>query len=241
MGLEVCSAVTAAPDLELVAQVGSDDPLDRLTVGGAQVAVDFTHPDVVLEHLQWCLAHGISVVTGTSGLVGPKLRQVQQWLEDAPGLGVVVASNFAIGAVLAARFARMAAPFFDSAEVLELHHAGKVDAPSFTATTTAQGIAAAREAAGLPGVPDATTTDPLGARGADVDGIRVHAVRLPGLVAHLQVLLGSAGETLTIRHDSLARSSFMPGVVHAVREVGRRPGLTVGLDAVLGLDDGAPA
>lgn len=236
MGSEVCRAVDAAEDLDLAAAVGGRERLVPLAEAGSEVAVDFTHPDVVLEHIRFCLDHGIHVVTGTSGLGDAELDTVRSWLAQQPGLGVVVAPNFAIGAVLTARFARQAAPFFESAEVIELHHAGKIDAPSFTAITTARGIAAARGAAGAGAVPDATTVDPGGARGAQIDGVHVHSVRLPGLVAHQEVLLGSAGETLTLRHDSLHRSSFMPGVLTAVRSVLRRPGLTLGLEQLLGLD-----
>lgn len=236
MGSEVCRAVDAAEDLDLAAAVGGRERLAPLAEAGSEVAVDFTHPDVVLEHIRFCLDHGIHVVTGTSGLGDAELDTVRSWLAQQPGLGVVVAPNFAIGAVLTARFARQAAPFFESAEVIELHHAGKIDAPSFTAITTARGIAAARGAAGAGAVPDATTVDPGGARGAQIDGVHVHSVRLPGLVAHQEVLLGSAGETLTLRHDSLHRSSFMPGVLTAVRSVLRRPGLTLGLEQLLGLD-----
>lgn len=236
MGSEVCRAVDAAEDLDLAAAVGGRERLVPLAEAGSEVAVDFTHPDVVLEHIRFCLDHGIHVVTGTSGLGDAELDTVRSWLAQQPGLGVVVAPNFAIGAVLTARFARQAAPFFESAEVIELHHAGKIDAPSFTAITTARGIAAARGAAGAGAVPDATTVDTGGARGAQIDGVHVHSVRLPGLVAHQEVLLGSAGETLTLRHDSLHRSSFMPGVLTAVRSVLRRPGLTLGLEQLLGLD-----
>lgn len=236
MGSEVCRAVDAAEHLDLVAAVGGRERLAPLAEAGSEVAVDFTHPDVVLEHIRFCLDHGIHVVTGTSGLGDAELDAVRSWLVQQPGLGVVVAPNFAIGAVLTARFARQAAPFFESAEVIELHHAGKIDAPSFTAITTARGIAAARGAVGAGAVPDATTVDPGGARGAQIDGVHVHSVRLPGLVAHQEVLLGSAGETLTLRHDSLHRSSFMPGVLTAVRSVLRRPGLTLGLEQLLGLD-----
>ena len=236
MGTQTVQAVEDAGDLELVAAVGGRESLAPLVEAGVQVAVDFTHPDVVLEHVRFCIENGIDLVTGTSGLIGPPLDTVRGWLGEHAERSVVVAPNFAVGAVLTARFARQAAPFFESVEIIERHHAGKIDAPSFTAKSAAREIARARADAGLGPVPDATTSDPDGARGADVDGIAVHAVRMPGMVAHLEVVLGSAGETLTLRHDSLHRSSFMPGVVLAVRAARGRPGLTVGLEALLGLD-----
>ncbi|GAA2001315.1 4-hydroxy-tetrahydrodipicolinate reductase [Nakamurella flavida] len=236
MGAQTCQAVQDAGDLELVAEVGGRASLTPLVEAGVQVAVEFTHPDVVMDNLRFCLENGIDVVTGTSGLLGPRLEVVRGWLADHPERSVVVAPNFAVGAVLTARFARQAARFFESVEVIERHHAGKIDAPSFTAISAAREIARARADAGLGPVPDATTSDPDGARGADVDGIAVHAVRMPGMVAHLEVVLGSSGETLTLRHDSLHRSSFMPGVLLAVRATTRRPGLTVGLESLLELD-----
>lgn len=229
MGAEVCRAVEAAPDLELVAQVDQDDPLEALA--GVDVAVDFTHPGAALGNVAFCLERGIAVVVGTSGFDEARLDEVRALLAERPGQ-VLVAPNFGIGAVLMMQFARQAAPFFESVEVVELHHAGKVDAPSGTAVRTASLIAQARE--GAP-VPDATTSELDGARGAVVDGVHVHSVRMPGLVAHQEVLLGTAGELLTIRHDSLDRASFMPGVLLAVRAVRERPGLTVGLEPLLGL------
>jgi 4-hydroxy-tetrahydrodipicolinate reductase len=234
MGAEVCRAVEGAPDLELVARIDADDPLTGLVDAGAQVAVDFTHPGVVLDNLQFCLEHDIAVVVGTSGFDADRLDEVRAWLEKRPG-HVLVAPNFGVGAVLAMQFARTAARFFESVEVIELHHAGKVDAPSGTAVHTAALIAAARAEAGAGPFPDATTSELPGARGAQVDGVHVHSVRLPGLVAHQEVVLGTAGETLTIRHDSFDRASFMPGVLMAVRAVPDRPGLTVGLEPLLGL------
>jgi 4-hydroxy-tetrahydrodipicolinate reductase len=236
MGSEVCQAVDAADDMDLVAAVGGREWLFSLADAGSQVAVDFTHPDVVLEHIRFCIDQNIHAVVGTSGIDDDGADQIRHWLAVKPEIGVMVVPNFAIGAVLTARFARQAARFFDSAEIIERHHAGKIDAPSGTAIATARGIAAARETAGLGSVPDATTIEAPGARGAQVDGIHVHSVRLPGLVAHQEVVLGSLGETLTIRHDSLHRSSFMPGVLAAVRGVADRPGLTLGLEQLLGLD-----
>ncbi|MGY1594866.1 4-hydroxy-tetrahydrodipicolinate reductase [Geodermatophilus sp. SYSU D00708] len=235
MGTEVVKAVNAAEDLELVAMVDSGDWLFDLANTGAQVAVDFTRPDVVMDNIRFCIDNNIHCVVGTTGFDEARLATVAEWLEPKPGLGVVIAPNFGIGAVLLMRFAQEAARFFPSVEVVELHHPNKVDAPSGTAVRTARLVAAARRAAGLPSAPDATTDSLPGARGADVEGVPVHAVRLTGLVAHQEVLMGAAGETLTLRHDSYDRASFMPGVLLAVREVGRRPGLTVGIEGFLGL------
>jgi 4-hydroxy-tetrahydrodipicolinate reductase len=232
MGTEVCRAVEAAPDLELVAQVDADDPMGALVDAGVQVAVDFTHPGAVLDNLQFCLDHDIAAVVGTSGFDEAKLDDVRARLEKRAG-HVLIAPNFGIGAVLMMQFAARAARYFQSVEIIEQHHPQKVDAPSGTATRTAQLIAEARAAASLAGSPDATKDELPGARGAEVDGVRVHSVRATGLVAHQEVLFGTNGETLTIRHDSYHRSSFMPGVLLAVRSVVRRPGLTLGLDALL--------
>lgn len=233
MGAEVCRAVSAAEDLNLVARVDVGDRLSDITDAAAQVAVDFTRPDVVLDNIRFCIDHDVACVVGTSGFDAEKLATVRGWLEHKPSLGVLIAPNFGVGAVLAMHFARMAARFFDSAEVIELHHAGKVDAPSGTATHTASLIASARVDAGAPPMPDATTQELAGSRGATVDGVRVHSVRMPGLVAHQEVLFGTEGETLTIRHDSLSRSSFMPGVLMGIRYALARPGLTVGLEPLL--------
>ncbi|MGH3613124.1 MAG: 4-hydroxy-tetrahydrodipicolinate reductase [Pseudonocardia sp.] len=233
MGTEVCRTVRGADDLLLVAEVDEGDALSGLVE--AQVAIDFTHPGVVLDNLRFCLHHGIAAVVGTSGFDEARFATVRGLLAQTPG-HVLVAPNFGVGAVLAMRFARQAARFFDSVEVIELHHAGKVDAPSGTAARTASLLAAARAEVGAGPVPDATTQETPGARGADVEGIRVHSIRLPGLVAHQEVILGTLGETLTIRHDSFDRASFMPGVLMAVRAVLDRPGLTVGLEPLLGLE-----
>jgi len=233
MGAQVCRAVEAAADLELVAALDAGD--DRAPAEAAEVAVDFTHPDAVLDNLDWCLGHGVHAVVGTTGFDEARLALLRERLAAHPELGVVVAANFSIGAVLMMRFAEQAAPFYESVEVVELHHPGKADAPSGTATATARRVAAARTAAGLPPAPDATVHGLPGARGAEVEGVPVHSVRLRGLVAHQEVLLGSEGETLTLRHDSLDRVSFMPGVLAAVRAVAGRPGLTVGIEPVLGL------
>ena len=203
---------------------------------GAQVVVDFTHPDVVMDNLEFCLDHGIHAVVGTTGFDDDRLETLRRWLADAPGVGVLVAPNFSIGAILMMRFAATAAPFYESVEVVELHHPDKADAPSGTARRTAQLIAAARREAGSAPIPDATSSALDGARGADVDGIRVHGLRIRGLVAHQEVVLGGLGETLTIRHDSLDRASFTPGVLAGVRAIGSHPGLTIGLENFLDLD-----
>ena len=231
MGSEVCRAVEAADDMHLVAGVDADD--DRGPLREAQVVVDFTTPSAVMDNIRWCLDHGLDVVVGTTGIDDEKLATVREWLDENQSRGVLIAPNFGVGAVLMMRFAATAAPYFDSVEIVELHHPNKVDAPSGTARRTAELIAEAR--ANKPS-PDATTEELDGARGADVGGIHVHAVRLAGLVAHQEVLLGGHGETLTIRHDSLARESFMPGVLLGVRWVGEHPGLTVGIEGPLGLD-----
>ena len=233
MGTEVCRAVQAADDLELVAAI--DLGVDREPAKAATVAVDFTHPDAVLDNLAWCIDHGIHAVVGTTGFTDERLDQVRTLLDRHPAVGVLVAANFSIGAVLMMHFAEQAAAFYESAEVIELHHPNKADAPSGTAAATARRIAAARAASGLPAPPDATAHELPGARGALVDGIRVHGVRLRGLVAHQEVLFGAEGETLTIRHDSLDRVSFMPGVIAGVRAVASRPGLTVGIESILGI------
>jgi 4-hydroxy-tetrahydrodipicolinate reductase len=233
MGTEVCRAVDGAADLELVAMVDAGEELFAVSDAGARVVVDFTTPDVVMDNLRWCVDQGVSAVVGTSGFTQERIGQVRAWLAGRPEVGVVIAPNFAVGAVLMMQFAERAARFFDSVEIIELHHAGKVDAPSGTATNTAERIAAARADAGRGPAPDATTTALDGARGADVAGVRVHSVRAAGLVAHQEVLLGSPGETLTIRHDSYERRSFMPGVLLATRHAAKTPGLTVGLESLL--------
>jgi 4-hydroxy-tetrahydrodipicolinate reductase len=235
MGQQVCAAVDAADDLDLVAMVDAGDWLFSVADAGAQVVVDFTHPDVVMDNIRFAVDQGIHAVVGTTGFTDERLETIRGWLTDTPDLGVLVVPNFAIGAVLTMRFAQLAARYYESAEVVELHHPEKVDAPSGTAIRTAELIAAARAQAGLPAIPDATTQAHDGARGALVDGVHVHALRITGLVAHQEVLFGTPGETLTIRHDSLDRASFMPGVLLGVREIGSRPGLTVGLEPLLGL------
>lgn len=233
MGVEVCRAVDAADDMELVAMIDQGDWLFNASDAGAEVVVDFTTPDVVMDNLHWCIDQGINTVVGTSGFTEQRLTRVRSWLERKPGVGVVIAPNFAVGAVLMMEFAVRAAGFFQSVEIIEQHHPDKVDAPSGTALRTAHLVAQARTAAGMAPTPDATKEEMAGARGADVDGVRVHAVRARGLVAHQEVLFGTTGETLTIRHDSYERASFMPGVLLAVRSVLHRPGLTVGLGPLL--------
>ncbi|BFU42944.1 4-hydroxy-tetrahydrodipicolinate reductase [Krasilnikovia sp. MM14-A1004] len=233
MGLEVCKAVDAADDMELVAMVDEGDWLSNAADAGAQVLVDFTKPDVVMDNVHWAVEQGINMVVGTTGFTEQRLERVRGWLSHKPGVGVIVAPNFGIGAILMMQFAARAARYFESAEIIELHHPRKLDAPSGTAGHTARLIAAARAEAGLGPMPDATKEELPGARGADIDGVRVHAVRSAGLIAHQEVLFGTQGETLTIRHDSLDRSSFMPGVLLAVRAVLNRPGLTVGIDDLL--------
>lgn len=235
VGAEVCSALDAASDTELVARIDAGDDVEELVRSGAEVVVDFTHPDVVMEHLRFCVEHGIHAVVGTTGFDQERLDQLEAWLADAPGVGVLIAPNFSIGAILMMRFAAQAAPFFESVEVVELHHPDKADAPSGTARRTAEMIAAARRDAGCDPMPDATSTGLDGARGADVDGVRVHGLRVRGLVAHQEVILGAPGETLTVRHDSLDRVSFTPGVLTGVRGIAARPGLTVGLEHLLDL------
>ena len=235
MGAEVCRAIEAAADLTVVAMIDAGDSTRDLTDAGAEVVVDFTHPDVVMDNLQFCVDQNIHCVVGTSGFSVERLDTITRWLAPKPELGVLIAPNFALGAVLSMKFAQLAARYYPSVEIIELHHAGKADAPSGTAAHTARLIAAARASAGVGKAPDATTSALDGARGASVDDVRVHSVRLAGLVAHQEVLFGGEGETLTIRHDSLDRLSFMPGVLLGVREIRTHHGLTVGLENLLSL------
>ena len=236
VGSEVCRAVSQAPDTELVAEVDAGDDVEELVRAGAEAVVDFTHPDVVMDNLRFCIEHGIHAVVGTTGFDEERLAQLREWLGEEPRSGVLIAPNFSIGAILMMRFAAQAAPFFESVEVVELHHPDKADAPSGTARRTAEMIAAARREAGSASMPDATSTSLEGARGADVEGVRVHGLRIRGLVAHQEVVLGGLGETLTIRHDSLDRASFTPGVLAGLRSIADHPGLTVGLEHFLDLD-----
>jgi 4-hydroxy-tetrahydrodipicolinate reductase len=233
VGATMVQAVEAAEDLSLSAEVDAGDPLSLLTDNKTEVVIDFTHPEVVMENLKFLIDNGIHAVVGTTGFNDERLQQVRAWLAAKPGVSVLIAPNFAIGAVLSMHFARQAASFYESVEVIELHHPHKADAPSGTAARTAALIAEARK--DLPPNPDATTESLPGARGADVDGVPVHSVRLAGLVAHQEVLFGTAGETLTIRHDSIDRASFVPGVLLAVRQVAEHPGLTIGIESLLNL------
>ncbi|WP_172191082.1 4-hydroxy-tetrahydrodipicolinate reductase [Actinomyces faecalis] len=237
MGSTVCQAVEDAEDLTLVARLDAGDEIVPAALGGAEVAVDFTVPSTTEANVHALLDAGLDVVVGTTGWDEASYDRVREHLAspEAAGRSVLIAPNFALSAVLAMSLAAKVAPYFASAEVIELHHPGKVDAPSGTAVATARGIAASRAAAGCPAMPDATTTDPLGARGAVVEGVHVHAVRLQGLTAHEEVVLGNPGEQLTIRTDSFDRVSFMPGVLLAVRQVGGRGGLTIGLEPLLDL------
>ncbi|QSB07047.1 4-hydroxy-tetrahydrodipicolinate reductase [Natronoglycomyces albus] len=233
MGTAVCQAVEAAEGMTVAQTVDHGDDLASLVEAGVEVAVDFTRPDVVMDNLKWLIDHDIHSVVGTSGFDAARLRQVEQWLRDKPELGSVIAPNFGIGAVLMMQFAAKAAKFFDSAEVIEAHHPRKVDAPSGTAVHTARLMAQSREEAGLGPGPDATQQQLEGARGANVDGIAVHAIRAEGYIASQQVWFGSAGENFTISHNSVDRMSFMPGVVLSIRKVPAVRGLTVGIDAFL--------
>ena len=235
VGSAVCEGVNAAEDLELVAQVDQGDDLQMLVDAGAEVVVDFTTPGSVMGNLEFTTANGIHAVVGTTGFDEERLAQVREWTGREGAGHVLIAPNFAISAVLAMSFARQAARFFDSAEVVEYHHPHKLDAPSGTAIHTAQGIAEARKEAGLGPIPDATEQSLDGARGADVDGVRVHGVRMTGMVAHEDIIFGAQGQSLTIRQDSYDRTSFVPGVLVGVREIAGHPGLTVGLDGYLGI------
>ncbi|MBX7442579.1 MULTISPECIES: 4-hydroxy-tetrahydrodipicolinate reductase [unclassified Arthrobacter] len=235
MGAEAVKAVDAAPDMKLVAALGRGDSLDQVAAAGAQYVVDLTVPESTEENVRFAVEHGIHAVVGTTGWDAGRLSALESLLAQHPQTGVLIAPNFALGSVLASAFAAKASKYFESVEIIELHHPDKVDAPSGTAVRTAQLIAAERAAAALPPSPDATTSEIAGARGCEVDGVRVHSVRLRGLVAHQEVLLGGPGEQLTLRHDSFDRASFMPGVLLGVRNVAAHPGLTVGLDGYLDL------
>jgi 4-hydroxy-tetrahydrodipicolinate reductase len=235
MGSEAVKAVGAAADMELVAALGRGDKLTALEDAGAQVVVDLTVPDVVMDNLEFCTGHGMHAVVGTTGFTDSRLAQLRTWLDASPATGVLIAPNFSVGAVLMMKFAEQAARFYESAEIIELHHPNKADAPSGTAARTADLMTAARSVAGLAPMPDATSEELDGARGALVGDVRVHSVRLRGLVAHQEVVLGDPGETLTIRHDSFDRVSFMPGVLLGVRRVVSTPGLTLGLENFLDL------
>jgi 4-hydroxy-tetrahydrodipicolinate reductase len=230
MGAEVVKAVTEAPGLDLVAALDLGDSLDQLKTTGAEVVVDFTTPDSVMANLEFLISNGINAVVGTTGFDAARIAKLEKLIAANPKVGVLIAPNFAIGAVLMMEFATKAAKYFESAEIIELHHPNKVDAPSGTAARTAELMSQARKGAGLGAMPDATSTSLDGARGATVGDVPVHSVRLRGLIAHQEVLLGGLGETLSIRHDSLDRAGFMPGVLLGVRKVVANPGLTFGLE-----------
>src|SRR5690349_10662762 len=235
MGAEAVKAVEAAPDMELVAALGRGASLDQVTAAGAQYLVDLTVPESTEANVRFAVENNIHAVVGTTGWDAGRLSALEDLLAAHPETGVLIAPNFAVGSVLASAFAAKASKYFESVEIIELHHPDKVDAPSGTAVRTAELIAAERRAAQVPPSPDATTSERAGARGCEVDGVRVHSVRLRGLVAHQEVLLGGPGEQLTLRHDSFDRASFMPGVLLGIRSVAAHPGLTVGLDGYLDL------
>ena len=236
MGSEACKAISAAADLDLVAQIDIGDSLDLLVSSGAQVVVDFTHPDAVMGNLEFALKNGINVVVGTTGFDEGKLSQITGWLATQPQTGALIAPNFGLGAVLMMQFAAKASKYFESVEIVELHHPNKADAPSGTAARTAELITQARRSVNKEPMPDATSSALDGARGALVGEVPVHSVRLRGLVAHQEVILGDLGETLTIRHDSLDRTGFMPGVLLGIRSVVTHPGLTFGLEHFMDLN-----
>ena len=229
MGSEVVKAVQAAHDTELYAAVDMGDSLDLLK--GADVVVDFTNPENVMKNLEFLINNDINAVVGTTGFDAGRIAQIEGWLASHPKVGVFIAPNFAIGAVLMMEFSKQAAPYFESVEIIELHHPNKVDAPSGTASRTAELINQARGS--MQKQPDATNTGLEGARGAKIGDVPIHSVRLRGLVAHQEVLFGGLGETLTIRHDSLDRIGFMPGVLLGCREIIKHPGLTIGLEKFL--------
>lgn len=235
MGMEVCRAIKAASDLELVAELDLGDSIDSLKSAKAEVIVDFTNPEAVMGNLKFAIENGIHCVVGTTGFDKSKIDSLEQLLVANPKVGLLIAPNFGLAAVLMMQFAATAARYFESAEIIELHHPEKIDAPSGTATRTAELISEARATAKLPAMPDKTSKSLDGARGAKVGDVRIHSVRLRGLVAHQEVLFGEKGETLTIRHDSLDRSGFMPGVLLGIREVSKHLGLTVGLEHYLNL------
>ena len=233
MGTEAVAAINAATDLTLSAALDIEDALDKLIQTGTEIIVDFTTPDSVMKNLEFAINNGIHVVVGTTGFNEEKIAKVQKLLQAKSGVSLRLVPNFSIGAILMMRFAKAATKFYDSAEIIEYHHPNKIDAPSGTAVRTAQIIAEERKANNLSSNPDATISEIPGARGSKIDGIPVHAVRMQGLVAHQEVVFGSLGETLTIRHDSFDRESFMPGVLLAIRNIAKKPGLTIGIDDLI--------
>lgn len=234
MGAEVVKAINSAPDLALTSALDLGDSLRDFVTTQTQVVVDFTHPDVVMENLKFLIEQNINVVVGTTGFTDDRIQQIEKWLNNK-SVGILIAPNFGLGAVLMMNFAEKAAAYFESVEIVELHHPQKADAPSGTATYTAERIAKARKKAGLGQMPDATSSEISGARGARISGIPVHSVRLRGLVAHQEVIFGDPGETFTLRHDSIDRVGFMPGVLLGVRKIIDQPGLTLGLESLLDL------
>mgnify|MGYP003333959211 FL=1 len=234
MGAEVVKAINSVADLELTSALDLGDSLGDFVTTQTQVVVDFTHPDVVMENLKFLIDQNINVVVGTTGFTDDRIQQIEKWL-NKKSVGVLIAPNFGLGAVLMMNFAEKAAAYFESVEIVELHHPQKADAPSGTATHTAERIAKARKKAGLGQMPDATTSEISGARGARISDIPVHSVRLRGLVAHQEVIFGDPGETFTLRHDSIDRVGFMPGVLLGVRKIIDQPGLTLGLESLLDL------
>ena len=235
MGATTVGAINEAADLELVAALDLGDDLNTLVTSGAQVVVDFTHPESVMGNLDFAINHGVNVVVGTTGFDSAKLETIKGWLAANPKVGALIAPNFGLGAVLMMQFAAQASKYFESVEIIELHHPNKADAPSGTAARTAELITEARASVNKEAMPDATSSGLPGARGAKVGDVQVHSVRLRGLVAHQEVILGDLGETLTIRHDSIDRTGFMPGVLLGVRKVVSTPGLTFGLEHFLDL------
>ena len=236
MGATTVATINDNDDLELVAALDLGDSLEALVTSGAQVVVDFTHPDSVMANLDFAISHKINVVVGTTGFNGEKLATVVSWLDSNPGVGALIAPNFGLGAVLMMQFAAKASKYFESVEIIELHHPNKADAPSGTAARTAELITEARNSVAKAAMPDATSSGLQGARGVKVGDVPIHSVRLRGLVAHQEVILGDLGETLTIRHDSIDRTGFMPGVLLGIRNVVHTPGLTFGLEHFLDLD-----
>ena len=230
MGAEAVKAVTNASDLELVAELDLGDSLEQLLSNKAEVVVDFTTPDSVMKNLEFLINNDIHAVVGTTGFDQGRIDSLTKELAKYPKVGVLIAPNFAIGAVLMMEFAAKAARYFESAEIVEMHHPAKVDAPSGTAARTAELMTEARKESSMKPMPDATKQALEGARGSKVGDIPIHSIRAQGLVAHQEVLFGGVGETLTIRHDSLDRAGFMPGVLLGVRSVVKNPGLTHGLD-----------
>lgn len=235
MGATTVGAINEAADLELVAALDLGDDLNSLVTSGAQVVVDFTHPESVMGNLDFAINHGVNVVVGTTGFDAAKLETIKGWLAVNPEVGALIAPNFGLGAVLMMQFAAQASKYFESVEIIELHHPNKADAPSGTASRTAELITEARASVNKEAMPDATSSGLQGARGAKVGDVPIHSVRVRGLVAHQEVILGDVGETLTIRHDSIDRTGFMPGVLLGVRKVVTTPGLTFGLEHFLDL------